>query len=81
MCLFLKTATNAFDRSFPSQGERRKKGEMITASDRDVFMLTKIQRRFTEDKHFFTTGKNMNLTRDIISIIMELIIRPEHKVA
>jgi hypothetical protein len=54
---------------------------MITASDHDVFMLTKIQRRFTEDKHFFTTGKNMNLTRDIISIIMELIIRPEHKAA
>jgi len=54
---------------------------MITASDRDVFMLTKIQRRFTKDKHFFTTGKNMNLTRDIISIIMEIIIRPEHKAA
>jgi hypothetical protein len=81
MYLFLKTATNAFARSFPSQGEGRKKGEMITASDLDVFMLTKTQRRFTENKPFFTTGKNMNLTRDIISIIMEIIIRPEHKAA
>jgi hypothetical protein len=54
---------------------------MITASDRDVFMLTKIQRRFTDNEPFFTTGKNMNLTRDIISIIMEIIIRPEHKAA
>jgi hypothetical protein len=66
---------------FPLREKGEKMGEMITASDRDVFMLTKIQRRFTENKPFFTTGKNMNLTRDIISIIMEIIIRPEHKAA
>jgi hypothetical protein len=81
MYLFLKTATNAFDGSFPSRGEGRKKGQMITVLDRDVFMLTKIQRRSTDNEPFFTTGKNMNLTRDIISIIIEIIIRPEHKAA
>ena len=70
-----------FRKSIMAKNPILKKGQMITASDRDVFMLTKIQRRFTEDKHFFTTGKNMNLTRDIISIIMEIIIRPEHKAA
>jgi hypothetical protein len=57
MYLFLTTATNAFDRSFPSRGEGRKKGEMITASDRDVFMLTKIQRRFTDNNLFLQQEK------------------------
>jgi hypothetical protein len=53
--------------------------------DQDIFYIDKKNKTFyispPFDEHSVTTERNMAARRDIISIIIEVIIRPEHKTA
>ena len=85
MCLFLTRVTNAFDRSCPASGDSRKRACDDSCLDHDVFFIDKKNKTFyispPFDEHSVTTERNMAARRDIISIIIEVIIRPEHKTA